>query len=237
MVKNVIFFKKKKPREDYIPVDIVQDLASKGMSEQEIVAQLRKQGFSLYQIEKALSIALKSTITGTPEKVVPGPMVKPAIEPTKLPSPPPSPLEPLPMEQKPPEFTFEENVQEIFEKPPPPPKPEETGPEITLEEIVEGIVAERLSRLEEKFSLFERKDQQLQEQINDLKKQIEELKESLRKSETSFIGKLEEYGEHVSTIEARIGGIERVFKEFLPELTENIRMMASMMEKLKKERG
>lgn len=76
---------------------------------------------------------------------------------------------------------------------------------------------------------------QLQQQVDSLRKETDDIKKLLKGSEQTFVGKLEDYGEHVTGIESRIGSIERVFRDFLPELTENIRVMSSMVEKVKKE--
>ncbi len=286
-----LFKKKTKPKKETIPVDFVKSLSSKGLSEQEIVAVLRKYGYSPYQIERALSLALKETVSGfnPPEKVVPGEMIKERVEPKKLPAP-PEPLQPLnektpvkeefytmepkkeehversnlpapptpspvpsqptqpapspqppmlpssqgeslsPSEPSEPEFTFEESPEEVFEKPEEP-GPREEMPEITLEEIIEGIVEEKWAGFEETVSELRKTDEELRREIEKLKDEIEKIKESMKKSEESLIEKLEEHGEHVETIEARIGSIEKVFKEFIPELTENIKLLKEAIEK------
>lgn len=241
----MIFFKKSQPKRkgvEYIPVDIVHRLAAQGYSEADIISQLRKQGFSPSQIDKALTVALKSKIGAPqppvernpqqiptppqrftpPEKIVPGPKTKPALEPLSLPSPPT-------------EFTFEETPQEFVEKPEIP-KEEEIGPEITLEEVIEGIVAEKWNQFEERLNRFEERDIQLQNQIDELRRKIDEIEKLTKESEKTLLGKLEEFGEHVSGIEGRIGSIEKAFKDFLPELTDNIRTMAELVEKMKEKK-
>jgi len=49
---------------DYIPADIVQKLFSQGKSEQEIVAQLRLQGFTPQQINSAINQSIKQVVKG-----------------------------------------------------------------------------------------------------------------------------------------------------------------------------
>ncbi len=293
----MFLFKKPKPKKQEIPVDMVKSLSQKGLSEHEIVAVLRKYGYSPYQIERALSTALKDTVAefNPPEKIVPGKMIKERVEPKRLPAP-PEPLEPLdkpreefytveqpqqieqPVVQKPvenpapqtvpkptpapqpvpqqiyqpqqmpnvpsspveeaqtdeeektPEFTFEENPLEEFEKPPEP-GPREEMPEITLEEIIESIVAEKWAGFEETVDELRKADSELRKEIEELRKEIDNIKESMKKSEETLTEKLEEHGEHVESIEARIGSIEKIFKEFIPELTENIRLLKEAVEK------
>jgi DNA-binding transcriptional MerR regulator len=201
-----MFFKKPKkepPKTEYIPVDVVQRLAGQGYSEADIISQLRQQGFTPSQIDKALTGALKSKIGGPqppverrmpqqrpPERVVPGPIVKPVLEPLEL-SKPPS------------EFTFEEKPEEFTEKPEIP-KKEEIGPEITLEEVIEGVVSERWSQFEERLNRFDQRDMQIQIQIEEVRKKVDGLEKKEKESEHTFVSKLDEFGEHVSGIEGMI---------------------------------
>ncbi len=121
------------------------------------------------------------------------------------------------------EFTFEKPIIERFE-----------APEITLEEVIEGIVAERWEEFEERLANFEKRDLQLGQQIQDSRKKIDELEKLLKAKEDTFSGKLDSFGDSVENIESRIGSIEKVFKQFLPELIENVKTMSQIVEKVKK---
>ena len=69
-----------------------------------------------------------------------------------------------------------------------------------------------------------------------MRKRVVELEKSLQTREVGFTSKLEEFGGSVENIEGRIGSIEKVFKEFLPELTSNIKTMSDLVEKIEKEK-
>ena len=281
----LVFGKKsRKKQERDIPVGIVRSLASKGMSEPEIVAVLRKHGYSPYELERAISMALKSTVTGNPAQVVEQPaQVQPA---QKMPRPPPQrtvpqhiphqirqyPVEPIQEQQQIPvpqeyqQTKIEVDVPEFPTMPLPPrreepeslftfekspfsttkqEKPEESEetvkieetephmPDITLEEVIEGIVADKWANFEDTIERLRRRDDELQKQIIDIRKEIDALKDAMRKSEESFMTKLEEHSNQVANIEAKIGSIEKVFKEFLPELTESMRLITEALEKKK----
>jgi len=236
-----------------VPVDLVHRLAGQGLSEHEIIAQLRQRGFSASQIDKALSQSIKSVVEqpqskqtyqpdihspenvvgmqrppGTPEKVVPGPQTKPAVEPVKFSS-----AEEFSLTPPKDKFTFEEKPQDFLEKPK---TPEPSGPEITLEEIIEGIVAERWHDFEKRMAEFENRQTKLESEISEIRTEIKDIIERSRSWGENFATKLDEFGEHVSGIEGRIGSIEKAFKDFLPELTENVRAMAEVVERLKEQR-
>jgi hypothetical protein len=110
--------------------------------------------------------------------------------------------------------------------------PEESG-EITLEEVVEGIVSDKWSEFEERLGMFEKRDVQLQGQIEDLRKKVSLVEKSLQEREGTYVGKLDEFGDSMDNIEGRIGSIEKIFKEFIPGITQNIRTMSELVEKVK----
>ena len=238
--------KKKEKKKVYIPVDLVLRYSAQGLSEPDIIARLEAQGFPPHHIDKALRIALKEkVISGAP----PTPMATSEEPVPEVPTPEPFGVMetptggPVPMDEYarrpmpmgyPPERIIP--AHEIPEQPEirraeaPPPT------EITVEEIIEAIVAERWRDFEERLDAFEKRDIQLQNQIAALRKEVDSIEGVLEEKEKTMISKLEEFGESVQGIQGRIGGIERVFKDFLPELTTNIKTMSNLVEKMKKEK-
>ena len=122
----------------------------------------------------------------------------------------------VPSRPEPAKYTFEEPEKMI-------------GPgleEITLEEIIEGIVAEKWQDFEERLANFEERDLQLQEQIGDIRNSIKEVEKSVVSKEQNMSGRFDEFGGSMIDIQGRIGSIEKVFKDFIPELTEALRKMS-----------
>ncbi len=247
LFENIISRKKPLPQQ-YVPTDVVQQLAAQGFSEAQIIEQLRKQGFSPAQVDAAITQALKSEVAGPqPPMERPAPPL-PQVQPPRptlpqLPSlqtlgtperfAPPEKIvsqgqaQPFPAQEQPP-FTFEEASREAVSK-------ESLQPEITLEEIIEGIIADRWVQFDERLNAFEQRDLQLQQQLDSLRGEMENVRKSVKSAEGGFLGKLEEFGEHVTGIESRIGSMEKAFRDFLPELTDNIRAMTEVVERVKKQ--
>ncbi|OGI12417.1 hypothetical protein A3K64_01130 [Candidatus Micrarchaeota archaeon RBG_16_36_9] len=238
--------KKEEAKKVYIPVDLVLRFCDQGLSEPEIIARLEQQGFQTEHIDKALRIALKEkVISGAP----PSPMEMNQEVP-EAPSPIPfgameTPTGPVPMGEvtrRPMPMGYP--PEKIVQAPEEPPKQEqeirrsESQPatEITVEEIIEAIVEERWKDFENRLEEFEKRDFQLQNQIEELRKKTNGFDLILTEKEKTILNKLEEFGESVTGIEGRIGSIERVFKDFLPELTTNIKTMSDLVEKMKKEK-
>ena len=234
-------FRKKveEPKKIYIPVDLVLNYAAQGYSEPEIISRLQAQGFEPEHIDRAIRMALKERVTASgieaptqPQPTLPQP-TQPPIErhPTPLGYPPErivsEETKPVSLEDVKTSFTFE---------PKPIKEPEAPVEEITVEELIEGIIMERWKEFEERLADFEKRDMQLQSQIDDLRKRFKEIDTMLSEREKGFSTKLEEFGGSMENIEGRIGSIEKVFKEVLPELTQNIKTMTEFVEKLKEEK-
>ena len=229
--------KKQEPMKAYVPVDLVQRYASQGMPEGEIVSRLRSQGFSSGQIDTALRAVLRDKIAGPSrsdqmrqedqsklkEQFPTMQMIPAETGVAPMPRRPPEPVQQAPSKQPEEEeenkFTFEE-PQSRF-------SPES---EVTLEEIIEGIVAEKWNAFEQRLANFEERDMQLEEQIHDVRSAMKELAKLMGSKEENLSGRFEQFGDSISTIEGRIGSIEKVFKDFVPELSKNVRILSERAE-------
>jgi hypothetical protein len=248
--------KKEETKKVYIPVDIVLRYSAQGLSEPDIIARLEEQGFAPDHIDKALRIALKEkVISGAP----PTPMDMSEGTPLEAPAPTPfgemeTPIGPSPIGEVtrrpmpmgyPPERVVQsqqdfqqqfQNQMQQFQQQPQQKIETQPATEITVEEIIEAIVAERWKDLETRLESFDKKDIQLHNEIEGLSKRIAGFENILQEKEKTMLNKLDEFGESMTGIEGRIGSIERVFKDFLPELTTNIRTMSDLVERMKKEK-
>jgi hypothetical protein len=240
-------FRKKaeEPKKVYIPVDLVLNYAAQGFSEPDIISRLQAQGFAPEHIDRAIKMALKERISSRfeapsqPQPTLPQPTepfgpspiaTQVARHPTPLGYPPErmvSPEESRPLSLEEASFTFEPKYVK---------EPQSPVEEITVEELIEGIVTERWKEFEERLVDFEKRDLQLQSQIDDIRKKFKEIDVSLGEREKGLSGKMDDFGGSMENIEGRIGSIEKVFKEVLPELTENIKTMSEFVEKLKEEK-
>ena len=205
--------KRKEPAED-----VVRRLSSQGKSEREIINFMRKEGYPNEEISKALNRVLKFKVTNKPQPVSYNP------EPT------PAPIPVSGIEEKflapPPEKPFEENVIEMTEE-----------EEIGLEELVEEIVEEKWKESMGELKDVEKAVVKLQEQVEFLNEKIKHIESKEEKRQDELKGLIEESSAHIENIESRVGSVEKAFKEFLPSLTENVRSLSAIVEKLKKEKG
>ncbi len=224
------------PSKGYVPVNLVQKYASQGMSEQEIVSILKSQGFVPGQIDAAMRSVLRERVSEPqrrPEAAVKEqfPSMEMGPKETAGPAPLPPRREPemqMPQQQEPePEQEEASPVKFTFEE------TESSHPmeEVTLEEVIEGIVAEKWQDFEGRLANFEERDLQLQQQIQDLRRSMKEVEKMMERKEQDLSGRFEEFGGSVAEIQGRIGSIEKVFKEFIPELSRSMKSISESAER------
>lgn len=90
--------------------------------------------------------------------------------------------EPMYVPSSPQEFAFEERPEQV-EVP--------NAGEITLEEVIEGIVTDKWVEFESRLSNFEKKDLQLENQIEDIRKKVDEEDKKLKERERDLIDRFE----------------------------------------------
>jgi uncharacterized protein (UPF0335 family) len=242
-----MFFRKKKRDRGPVPMGEVERMISSGMSDKDIIKDLKNRGYD--SIERAMLQAVKQGVGE--EKPSPKPAsraVPPAGDVSRdeystleevygaeeednvpierlpqelMPSQPvPRGLKPGPLQEKIPD-EFAEDL----------PKPE-----IIVEELVEGVVEEkwqkfkqRLDRLEDEFESIKAGEKNLGEKIEMSEKESPQTRE--------MEGKVSEISTQMEELEARIGGLEKAFRQFLPSLTTNIENLSDIIHQMKRKQG
>jgi len=211
-------FLKKKPEafvgKGFIPVERVKELSSRGFAEPQIVDALLKEGFSVDEIDKALTQALKTSVAAPAQKK----------EETKLPT-----LEDIVKEEKPlevPETPLAE-IEKYAGYP--------TEERYSTEEYIDYIVQARVAEIVEKIKEFEIKYSELEKRIENIRSQLDEFLKSRSEEQKQILDKIETFNESINDMNIKVGGLEKVFKETLPALIESVRALSELVQRLKKE--
>ena len=202
-----------------IPTDRVSDLSGKGFSEPEIIDVLRKEGYGADEIDRALTQALKIGITGGPER------------PAGLPT-----LEELqPQQAQPFGAVPEPNMPQMPERSLT--YPQQTYPTqgYGTEELVESIVHERMSAVDEKLNEFRVKYADLERNISDLHHQLSILSQGRSEAEDKILNKIESFKESLNDMNNTMSSLDKAFKDALPALIESVRSLSDLVHRLKKE--
>lgn len=186
-----------KKREGPVPIEEIQQLTAKGLSDRDVIKKLKGEGYSYDAIERSMLQAVK-------EGVGEGPRVE------------------QPQQQEQPEELSAEQVPELgiaemetMEEP--------VAPEVLVEELVEGVVEDKIHNFKERLDKVE-------EEITKLYARI---KHSQLPQPAAEDNGVDELTTRIEDLEARIGGLEKAFKQFLPALTKNIEALSSMIHEMK----
>lgn len=246
-------FKKKPKIQGPVPLKEIQSLRSAGLSDKEIIKRLKDKGYDYNEIERALLQSLRSEVT-SPSSV--------RGEETQLSSE-ASPTfgdifqsssqgrqlgyatEGTPTRSLQPVASGYRGIQEDTEEFSdlfgsdmgygPPVEGEETvSPEVTIEEIVEGVITEKWAPIEKEIESLRKEQENIKKEISEIKAIT--TKVSTEESKGSLISKIQEIEGRLNELEPKVSGLEKAFKQFLPTLTDNIRMLSQIVEKMKEKR-
>lgn len=192
-------------------------MSRKGMNDKDMIKHLKSKGYSYETIERAMLQAVKQGVS-EPKRFA---REMPAM------SAPPAEEFSMPAGE---DFGAESfdmlAEQPVFEQ-----VPAEGGEELAIEELIEGIV-------EDKWNRFQDSTKQLEERVERLRAETQSLEAKLRESRNDapmreVDARLAEFSDHIDDIDARVGGLEKAFKQFLPALTRNIESLSSMIQDMK----
>ncbi len=184
-----------KKQEGPVPTEEIQQLTARGLNDRDVIKKLKGEGYSYDSIEKAMLQAVKEGVGEEPAT----PTEAPAEEPDQ----------------------FAEQVPELglaglesVEEP--------VAPEVIVEELVEGVVDDKMHGYKERLDKIEEEITKLYARVKHA--QVPPPQEDMR---------VDEMTSHIEDLEARIGGLEKAFKQFLPALTRNIEALSSMIHEMK----
>lgn len=214
----------------------IGNLSRQGLSEPEIVKELRGQGYSSLDIDKALRDSLK---TGVGEPVLP--VMERSVRETRTP----------------PKIDFERDDLRMPEFPAPqrqpsslpprqfPPRPQPTGrpfpvmdlrkgtPQRQTEELIEVTVEEKWKEAENKIKNMESKLGDLDASLKKLEEDITGLKQMEEKKGGEISGKIDTYKDSITELAERLEGMETALKSALESVLESNRSLSDAVRGLK----
>jgi len=206
-----------------VPSDEINAMTRRGMSDKEIIKALKSKGYSYNDIERAMLSAVK---TGVSEE-------RPSKQQAQSPEQPRDFSYDFGNEQ--PQENFDnmgnEDIfagQQQFENLPQLSSEQEQQP---VEELVEGIVEEKWQRFQDELARFDEGLERIHADMKVFEERIETGKKNSPAVEIE--ARLTELSDHMDDLDARIGGLERAFKQFLPGLTRNIESLSALVNEIK----
>ncbi|MBW2995075.1 hypothetical protein KY312_01880 [Candidatus Woesearchaeota archaeon] len=175
-----------------IPTDQVIKLRQQGLSDEQIVQTLQKDGFKSHQIFEAMNQAdVKGIVAPSTIEEVPEPE-----NPMTPPMPPPSPV------QSPPEQREEAATEKI-------------------EEIAEAIIDEKWNELVVNVNKIIDWKEEVDKKMATIETEMRHLKIQFEKVHSSILGKIEEYDKTMTDVGADVKALTKVFQKALPGFVES----------------
>lgn len=202
-----------------LPLEEIASMRASGMSDKDIIKKLKEMGYSYDEIEKGMLESLKDEVAESPREKAPklknaSPTVAEVYE---------EPKEEVPVPEVAPETLIEPGAEAgLFGEP---------EPELSIEELVEGVVNEKWEVFERELRNLKFDQEKLLREIEEIKKEVYKLSEE--KQNPIIEKRLNDLGKAIEDLDARISGLEKAFKQFLPSLVQNIRILSHLVSKLK----
>ena len=187
------------------PIDLVLNMREQGLSNNQIITSLQREGYQTTDIFDAMNQADLQMANGSP-KDNSGEAMQNQIYPEEL----------------------------IDEPPQVDQEPSYNNKDVTkIEELVEAIVEEKWVDLVKDVNKIIEWKSKVESDTASINQEIEDLKESFNELQKNIIGKIDEYDKNITKVSTNIKAMENVFQKAIPTFTENINELARTVESLK----
>ncbi len=186
------------------PINLIRTMKQQGLSNNEIIQNLIRQGYSNTQIFDAINhIETKNAVESMPE-----PMMQ--VPPSEAPR-----------------FELPEMKQQDYQ-------PQAAEPiDSKTEELIETIIDEKWEDLLKDVAKIVEWKNRAESRITAVEMKVENLKDSFDQLHQAVIGKVSEYDKHILDVGTEIKAMEKVFSKVLPSFTENVHELERITDKLK----
>ncbi|MEM4756332.1 MAG: hypothetical protein QW594_04330 [Candidatus Woesearchaeota archaeon] len=216
-----------------IPLDLVISMRNQGLTPDQIVQTLQRQGFDPHQIYDALNQASIKTGVDT----VPPHYFSPGEYPSN-----PNPIATDAFAQQPSFASQHQASAPPFSMSPPPMGFSQPGVDVSsagmpfdrIESIAEAIVDEKWKELTRAIEKMVEWKDKVENRLAAMQQQVDDLRENYKTLHQGVLGKIGEYDKHITDLGVEIRAMEKVFKEVLPTLTDNVNELSEITKSLRK---
>lgn len=204
-----------------VPTALVIQMRKQGLTNNQIVQTLQREGYSSSQIFDAMS---QADIKGIVEKPGEGTAMEAGPAPA-MPPPTPEGSPPMPPSGAPPPM------------PPPIPGAPPSGASSTskeeIEEVAESIIDEKWDELMKAVDKIVAWKETTDAKITKMEQKMDDLRSEFDALHKGILGKIEEYDKGIKGVGSDIKAMEEVFKKTLPTFTENIHELSRLTKGIK----
>lgn len=203
-----------------IPTDKVLSLRGQGLSNNQIIQSLQREGYMQSQIFDAMNQAeVKMGVTG--------------IQPDYLQSYEPSnPMSMNPQSMQPP--SAKQQTSNAMGYPPQQMTGAQGNDRIMPEELIEALIDEKWNELLRDINKIAEWKDKAENRLTKMEQSFEDLRKNFDTLHKAVIGKIGEYDKHILDVGAEIQAMEKVFQKVLPTFVENVNELSRITDNIKK---
>ncbi|MDO8555959.1 MAG: hypothetical protein Q7R96_02185 [Nanoarchaeota archaeon] len=194
------------------PLDLVRNLRQTGLSKDQIIDSLQRQGFSMQSIDDAFT---QADIQGSVDEA---PIPQLGMQRSALSS---SDFIPrMPASSGP---SFQQQVQ--------------LAPVVAsdnVQEIVESVIEEKWRAMREELVDFSSWKDRVRTEIIAVKQELLRLENRFETLQGAVLGKVQDYDKNIADVGTEIKALEKVLSQIIQPLTQNVRDLGRITEELKK---
>lgn len=208
-----------------IPTDKVLEMRNAGVSNNQIIQNLQREGFMQSQIFDAMNQAeIKAGVSRLPMDYnqsfdAQNPMTMGA--PQQMPPPPPQNMRPqMPQAQFQPPFQEQPNSQ--------------IQGSVSTEELIEALIDEKWNDLLKDVNRIIDWKEKAESRMQKMELGFDEIKKNFDLLHKAIVGKIGEYDKHILDVGAEIQAMEKVFQKVLPTFVDNVNELSRITDNIKK---
>lgn len=196
-----------------IPLDLVLSMKRQGLSNEQIIQNLQREGFTQENIFNALNQAdIKGNVEQIPMNIMETPPMQNPMQMN------PQSIAPYPgmnmeMQQQP------MNIEQ---------------PNISTEELIEAIIDEKWNDLLKDINKVVEWKDKAETRLVQMEQKLMDIKDEFDKLHQAIIGKVGEYDKHILDVGTEVKAMEKVFQKVLPTFVDNINELTRITDNLKK---
>lgn len=210
-----------KEKDKKVPVQEVVSFKRQGMNNDQIINQLRAEGYEFQQIKDAMSQAELKTAATNKQSQIPQKQTQTPQRPQ------------LPQVQQGaqmPDFGAPE--METGFTPAPGMEVKDRSVE-EIERILEQIIEEKWAEVEEKLGVMENWKAKVEKKIDKLESKIDNFNSRVDSIEATMTAKVDEYGKSMQEVSVEMQAMDKVMSKLVPTLTDSIKELKQVTEKKK----
>jgi len=203
-----------------IPLSQVENMINKGMSKQQVVEFLRGHGYTLAQIQKAISQveAKQGAVSGAPV----GPPELPPLTPKE-----PKPVQPAEAPSLAPVIPEVATPSEGVDT--------EIGKVDEIEELIEAIVEEKFAEIIDRLDEVDNLKEDFSNRLDKASSEFEDIKNKLKDLENKQLDITRDYKKTLEEIRLEMSAIERVLHKLVPDISAKIKKSKENIEEKEEE--